>query len=247
MEIHSYTPDLVFQKASEFLINWLKLYHNIHQKTLFLLSGGSVVKIHSDLAKFINNSKLNFDFLAFAQVDERKFNIQHSTFNREDINAYQIEKSGLWEVCKKKNIPYDLISQEGTLEQAAKKYNRRLQEFFEHFTYKIGVLGIGEDAHTAGLLPGYETSWNVNSQVVGYELEGLFRQRITITPKALLQLDQAIVMAAGGKKKEAIKIAVNPSNIDNIDKYPAALLQKINRVDLFTDISGLTNPPKEIK
>lgn len=240
--IHTEKNELIWNKASEFQINWLKLYHNIHQKTLFLLSGGSVVKIHSDLAKFINNSKLNFDFLAFAQVDER-----FQSGRMEDINAYQIEKSGLWEVCKKKNIPYDLISQEGTLEQAAKKYNRRLQEFFEHFTYKIGVLGIGEDAHTAGLLPGYETSWNVNSQVVGYELEGLFRQRITITPKALLQLDQAIVVVVGGKKKEAVKNVINPLNIDNFDKYPAAILQKINRVDLFTDISGLTNPSKEIK
>ncbi|MBI4990949.1 6-phosphogluconolactonase, partial [Candidatus Gottesmanbacteria bacterium] len=103
--IHVEKNNLIFRKSSDFLIKWIKLYHNIGQKTLLLLSGGSVVRLNSDVTQFIKNSDLNFDFLTFAQVDER-----FQPENQEDINAYQIEKTGLWKVCKEKNIPYYLIS-----------------------------------------------------------------------------------------------------------------------------------------
>lgn len=231
---HTEKNELIWNKASEFLANWLRLYHNIGQKTLFLLSGGSVTNLYTDLTKFINTSELNFDFLVFAQVDER-FKPPHKA----DINAHVITETRLLKVCHKKNIPYYLIPQEGTLKEAAEKYNKQLSDLFEHATYKICVLGIGEDAHTAGLLPGYKKDWNKDLYTVGYRNNGRFSQRITVTPEVLYDLDQAIVVAVGEKKKEAIKSALNPLNIDNTGKYPAAILQKMEKVDLFTDITNL--------
>lgn len=256
--IHTEKSELIWDKASEFLINWLRLYHNIGQKTLLLLSGGSVTRLYSDLAQFINTSDLNFDFLAIGQVDERFKPEQPGGFkSTKEINAEFIRETGLWQVCQKKNIPYNFPHQEGTLEEAAKKYNKQLSDLFEHFPYKIGVLGIGEDSHTAGLLPGYERVWNIDKYIIGYNLgqnnpRGLFcqhkfKQRISVTPRALRQLDHTIVVAVGEKKKEAIDNVINPLNIDNFDKYPAAILQKIKKVDLFTDILDLTKFPKGIK
>lgn len=247
--IHNIKSKLIWNKASEFIIDWLKLYHNIGQKTLLLLSGGSATKLYPAVAEFIKTSELDFGYLVIGQVDERKFNSQQSTVNREDTNAYQIEKTGLWEACRLKNISYYLVSQEGTLEDAAEKYNRQMEEFFKDYTYKIGVLGIGEDAHTAGLLPGYQNVWNNNQFVVGYDIQPgqdkamalsclkTFRRRITATPFALKQLDQAVIVATGAKKKWAIEKVLDPGSLEDFDKYPAAVLQKIKKADLFTDFA----------
>lgn len=228
--IHEEKNRLIWEKASEFIINWLKLYHNIGQKTLLLLSGGSMVKIYYDLAKFIKNSELNFDFLALGQIDER-----FQPENNEDINAGTIGRTGLWEVCKKKNISHHLISQTGLLEGAADKYDQQISKIFEQSVYKIGILGIGEDGHTAGLLPGFQSNWDINKFAVGFANDSKFKERISLTPKALIQFDQTIVVAVGEKKRSAIREILDSKNADNFNKFPAALLQKCKKVDLFTD------------
>lgn len=235
--LHKKDPKTIWSKASEFLIKSLKDHEN--EKIFLLLSGGSAVKLYERIAKY----ELRSTNLAFAQVDER-----FQPESKEDINAYQIEKTGLWKVCGEKNIPYYLVPQEGTLEQAAGKYNSTLKDLFEHFPYKIGVLGIGEDCHIAGLIPRYKASWNKDKLVAGYEIDHgqssakaelchrNFRKRISVTPRVLEKLDRAIVVALGEKKKWAIENALSEANIDNLNKYPAAILQKIKKVDLFTDV-----------
>ena len=67
--IDKYKSSEVFQRANELLINYIKLYHNITQKTLLLLSGGSAVELYKPLAKFIRESDLDWKFLKIAQVD----------------------------------------------------------------------------------------------------------------------------------------------------------------------------------
>lgn len=247
MTVHVESEEIIWQKAFKFLINWLSFYHNIGQKTLLLLSGGSVVEIYHDLAKFINTSDLNFSFLAFAQIDERFFGKKQRTDNKEQINAEIIRKTGLWETCDKRKIPYYLVPQEGTLIEAVGNYDKQIEKLFKQFTYKIGLLGIGKDGHTAGLLPGYESIWTKNQLVVGYKVDNgqnilrakfcqQFKERVSITPKSLTLMDQAIIVAVGEKKRSVIREILDPININNINKYPGALLQKIKKVDLFTNI-----------
>ncbi len=251
IKIHNESVEKIWHKASEFLINWIHLYHNITQKTLLLLSGGSCVNIYKELAKFLSTSELDFDYLAIAQVDER-FQPKQITDNRQqttknDINAEVIKETGLWEICSKRNIPYYLVSQEGILEQSAEQYNKIIEKLFKEYVYKVAILGIGEDGHTAGLLPGYEKVWNKDKLVVGYEVDSgqnsaraefcqkNFKERISLTPKALQQLDQAIIVAVGEKKKRAIIKAFNERNSNKMNEIPAVLIQKIPKVDLFTD------------
>ncbi len=231
---------MVFDKAAEFLLAAIHDQLKTGSKVLLLLSGGSAVKLYKIITYHL--SLISYNNLAIAQLDER-----FQPVNNNDANANSIGKTGLWKVCKKRNIPYYLVSQEGTLKESAEKYDQTISKLFKEYTYKLAVLGIGEDAHTAGLLPGYEKIWNVDSFIVGYKLKGngqnglrdlicpeMFKQRITITPKALAQLDQAIVVAVGEKKREALR-KINYVKIKDINKYPAAILQKIKKVDLFTD------------
>lgn len=249
--LHTLKGSDIWQKSSDCLLELLGTYKK--NKVLLLLSGGSVVNLYKKLAEYLQSVDIKENSLVFAQVDERFqpgsnnpiIKLSNNQVSNENINSIQIGKTGLWEACRKKNIPYYLIPQEGTLDEAANNYNETLKNLFEHFSYKIGVLGIGEDGHTAGLLPGFEKFWNTQKYVVGYELgqnnpRGLsgqqnLRQRITVTPKALWQLDHAIIVAGGEKKREALE-KIKDMRIKDMNKYPAVILRKIKKVDLFTDI-----------
>lgn len=223
----------IYKKASEFIINWLRLYHNITQKALVLLSGGSAVQIYKDLANFIDKSELDFSFLAFAQIDER-----FQPDKEKDVNAYQIEKTGLCKVCEKKRIPYYLISQAGSLQESAKEYNKILIKLFQEYTYKIAILGIGEDGHTAGLLPGFQKLWDVKKLIVGYKNDGEFNQRISMTLEALKQVDQAIVVANRMRKRRVIKNLLDDKFYPELDSFPASIIRSIQKSDLFFSVQN---------
>lgn len=261
--LHSYPIKEVWFKASQRLIEIVSASIEKRKRTLLFLSGGSVVRMYNRLADHLEGKS---SLIIFAQVDER-FKPEH----QDDINAYQIAKTGLWQVCKKRNIPFYTVSQKGTLQSATAKYNQTISKIFRKAppprwqaesrvktrekamtprmaewtprmvgrqdTYKIAIFGIGPDAHTAGLAPGYKSVWNVNTYVVGYENDGLFKNRITLTPLVIERLDYAIIVAEGEKKRRAISSAMKKGNLKKLNQYPAAIIQRIKKVDLFTDLA----------
>lgn len=224
IRIYRFSETEIWQEANKRLIDTLKQNPDSGKKTLLLLSGGSCVNLYTYLSDYLCHPEfISGTILSIAQVDER-----FQPENREDINARAIKKAGF-------QVPYYIVSQEGSVEKAAEEYNRTIEDLWKKCDCKIAVLGIGEDCHTAGLIPGYEKDWKIDRFVVGYSLTAgqKFKQRITVTPKLLTQLDYALIVAAGLKKKEAIKNALKKENLENLNKYPAAIIQKIPKADLF--------------
>src|SRR3989338_6728652 len=141
---------------------------SLKKKALIFLSGGSCVNLYAKLADWLAGQKDFGGNLTFAQADERfqpgdqvesrKYNVV-SRLNK-NINSDAIGESGLWEMCKKLRIPFHLVSQKGALNEAADEYNQTVEQLLNEHDYKIAVLGIGEDGHTAGLLPGYQLHQN---------------------------------------------------------------------------------------
>lgn len=246
IKIKTYQLNQVWEEAGEKLTETLEKNKN----TLLLLSGGSAVGMYGKLAEFLRGYGGK---IAVGQVDERfqpggESGIRNKELGKNiDINANAIWRTGLWEVCEERKIPYFTISQEGTVEEAARIYNATMQECMNEYTYKMAVLGIGEDGHTAGLIHGYSRLWDGERWVVGYKLnqsrimnqelriKDRFRQRITITPKALRELDYALVAAVGEEKKRALEKIVKDIKDANIDKTSGILIREIQTVDLFTD------------
>ncbi len=227
---YNYSQKKIYSQAGKKLIKLISQSLCEKKKTLLFLSGGSNANLYGYLAGYLNHYELPLLFIA--QIDER-FQPNQAL----EINAEQIRKTGLWKVCGEKGIPYYIISQKGSVETASKEYRKTIEDLWEKLDYIIAVLGIGEDCHTAGLIPGYEKDWNTDSYVVGYDLKlGKFRKRITITPKLMEKFDYALIVAKGAKKKEAIKNALKKENLQNLNKYPAVIIQKIPKLDLFTDI-----------
>src|SRR3989338_3588527 len=134
--LFKYSGTNIYFQAAKKLIDVLSRSLRERKKTLLLLSGGSVIALYLKLAKFTQ--------LKIAQVDER-----FQPENKDDVNAEAIAKTGFL-------LPYYKVRQDTTLAEAARGYDNEISKLMEWADYKVAVLGIGEDCHTAGLIPGYK-------------------------------------------------------------------------------------------
>lgn len=248
MKINTFSRSKLFPELAARIEREVKENITMHNVLLFL-SGGSCVKLYPYLAKsiltlFRNSEDDDIQNLTILQVDER-----FQPGKKEDTNAFQIEKTGLWKACLKAQVEYYMISQERSLEDSTDYYNDTIKKFnisrMPQFDksgnqrkkqmYQIGVFGIGEDGHTAGLLPGYKSSWDGETCCyVGYENSGSFKKRITLTPSSIKKMDVAFILASGKKKKKVLK-KLKSSRKANTDAFPALVLLDIPQIEVFTD------------
>src|SRR3989344_1432460 len=200
----SATINEIWEQSAKILSGKLEEAGRADKKVLVLLSGGSAISIFQWLCDYFPNLAIRADNIAFGQIDERFQPVDQS-----EINSYAIEKSGLTELLTSKNIPFYKIPQTGTFREAAFNYDKLLTKLFGNFDYKIAVLGIGRDGHTAGLLRGYKREWDKDMMVTGYENRGEFKYRITITPKVFRMLDYGLITVSGIDKKEMVERILN--------------------------------------
>ncbi len=267
MHVYTYSIERLFVKAANRLRRMLS-NDELHEHSILLLfSGGSAVRLYPYLVDWIKEhpSRSFQRKLAVGQADERFFGgdkgnrpaVAKAMAGKGDrgrnknINAEVIGKTGLWDVCREKGIACHLISQSesnsaeaGTMEESSSEYNQTISDLWKSASKKIAVLGIGEDGHTAGLLPGYQKQWDVDQLVVGYTHNGQFPQRISLTPKALRSLDYALVVAAGESKRPVLNRLQSLQRSDlsrkgqtfvDLDRFPVGILPEMKEVEIFTD------------
>ncbi|OGG32825.1 hypothetical protein A3G68_03360 [Candidatus Gottesmanbacteria bacterium RIFCSPLOWO2_12_FULL_42_10] len=210
----------IWHKAADIISEKIDAVIASSQKTLLLLSAGSAVNIYPLFAEKLKNLSKKPHFLTIAQADER-----FQPENKEDINAYQIEKSGL---------TFYAVDQKGTMEESAQKYNQTISKLYKNTDFRIAILGIGDDGHTVGLLPGYRKLWDKDTFAVGYENKGRFPQRITLTPKAFQQCNFAVVCLAGKTKKQVLWKLERESE-EGLNIFPASILYSIPEAVVLAD------------
>ena len=90
-------------------------------------------------------------------------------------------------------------------------------------------MGIGADGHTAGIAPNRNDFTNPifgdKSSLVSYfdDKNESFKQRITLTFKALEQMDTLIVIALGEEKKKALE---QMFTLGSLEEIPARFLNQ---------------------
>jgi 6-phosphogluconolactonase/glucosamine-6-phosphate isomerase/deaminase len=95
----------------------------------------------------------------------------------------------------------------------------------------IGQFGLGNDGHTAGILPGSPAVHTIEPAVIGYEWTDY--TRMTLTPTALARLSSAYVLALGNGKEQALERL--KKNNEPVDELPAVLLYEIPEVYVYNN------------
>ena len=196
---------------------------------LVLLSGGSAIASYSLLANRIRSGEIKN--VKIGLVDERYGEPNHPNSNAKAIEA----QTGLWSACQQAGIEYRTILQGEPMIKEVKEYEDWLSRAMEACPVRFGVLGIGLDGHTAGILPQpreeFDQLFQTDKLVVGYDSKAKFSQRITLTPHAIRQFTHTLLLAGDGKK-QAFDIAAN-INPDHLHNTPAAIIQHLPEVQVY--------------
>ena len=188
------------------------------KRVLLFLSGGSSVPIEVLVSKKIKwfPSKR----LTITLADER-----YGFVNHVNSNWYKLKKSGFY--FKRSNqVPFLYGKNFAT---TTKEANSLIENEIKNSDYRIGVFGVGEDGHTAGIMPHSEALF-IDKMVCSYEYSDF--DRITITPLAIGSINEAFVYAYGKNKYNVLN---NLKKDISIEEEPAQVLKKVPLLTIFTD------------
>jgi 6-phosphogluconolactonase len=128
------------------------------------------------------------------------------------------------------------VPADGTPEDAARRYERHLQEAYGATTldpqrplFDITLLGLGADGHTASLLPG-EPVLNERKRWVAAVSHGRPEVRITMT-YPVIESSRHVAFLVAGKEKAAIFGAIRAGN----SGVPAAQVRPVGELVWFVD------------
>ncbi len=202
-----------------------------HPDVLLLLSGGSATNLYTILAQW--PLKLPQRILV-GQVDER-YGIEP---NHANANWPGIVQTGITTALRPQEAKPILTGK--TLEETVAEYEAWLKvSFDDKAVYKLAVLGMGEDGHIAGILPNADSqafARNFEASealVVGYESGDQYGLRVTLTPGALLKLDEALVIATS-PTKQSILSELDQSPPPPLHHLPATILRDLPNACIIT-------------
>jgi 6-phosphogluconolactonase len=172
-----------------------------------LVSGGSTP---APLYKALADSDLPWAKVTIGLVDERWVDITHDKSNEAFINStLHRDKAG-------KASLVGLKSTADSAQQGLAAAEQRISDIDR--PYNLLVLGMGEDGHTASLFPnakGLDEALDPDNPALCAAITahksavtGDFTERMTLTPRALLQAQNIILLITGNGKKAVYRKAI---------------------------------------
>ncbi|MEO8581375.1 MAG: 6-phosphogluconolactonase [Patescibacteria group bacterium] len=242
--IHTFpTETLVYDTAqyiADFLVEKLK-----KDSVLLLLSGGSAITMYEKMFEILIEKTIDLHNLSVSLFDER-FVSQNSL----DSNELQLRNAGVITQLMDREaswIPYLNSEQEENGKQVAQRVTQALTRELSLGKQLIILAGMGDDGHTAGLLPVQQDSPNRSrlfdtDQFVAYyqvdssDSNNPFSYRLTATPALIKEAHHVFLYTAGEKKRPALQHFMNQDG--PIHRYPViSLLASQQPVEVLTDIT----------
>ncbi len=201
-------------------------------RTIIALSGGSTPKpLYELLAQEPFLSRLPWDRVHWILGDERfvppsdpasNYGMARAAFLSHvpvpPQNLHPVETDGV------------------TLDEAARRYEKMLQGLYGTDTLEPGhplltltLLGLGEDGHTASLLPG-EPVLKVRDRWVAPVPKGRTEERVTLTYPALDSSHVVAFLVSGEGKRE-----IFDKILSGDDSFPASHIRPVGEVIWFAD------------
>ncbi|GEM_PF-6718456 len=141
-----------------------------------------------------------------------------------DSTEYLLREQGIKEYADKNCIETHKILKGKDLIETGEIYAKEIGELFKKFTKRVGLMGVGANLHTGGIFP-YSLAAKSPELAVGETVEDKFKERVTITLKALGEFTNFVILMFGREKKEALKIMLDEGQND-MQKYPAIFYRK---------------------
>lgn len=213
------------EEVARFLANSLLEKLKAGKKILFFATGGSSIAVCVSAADILR-TELDASLLqnlTITLTDERYGEVGHQDSNWEQLTSRGLTSGN---IVYAKSIPV-LVGKD--FHNTILKFDNSVEEIMQTSDYKIGLFGVGKDGHTAGILP---ESISVSSEdfVCGYETPTFFR--ITITPKTIENLDEAVVFMQGEEKWNVLEDLEHEIDVST---QPAQVLKKVPLLNIFTD------------
>lgn len=194
------------------------------KKVLWLTSGGSNIAVTVVIMAGLTLQES--EGVTIGLIDERYVPVGHL-----DSNWQQLVNAG---IDTKSATVLQVLYEDLSLAATAERYDTCLEKAFSDADVILGLLGIGTDGHTAGILPGSSAADKTDQYVCGYQTK--VYDRITITPHALVHFTAAYTLAFGEAKKSAIQELINKTV--PIATQPAQILKNIKESYIFSDQIG---------
>lgn len=180
------------------------VYELVTPKTTIYLSGGKTPKkLYAAFAQ-----EEIFSPGAVGVVDERYGEPFHAK-----SNELMFKETELLRYLQIRGIPfYPMLQAHIAREQVAQLYDEQVRSLHALFPQSVALLGIGTDAHTAGIAPNTASFKNpVFSQEQKHAFVSSFTdpkrfygQRVTMTFLGLAMIDVLVLLVFGDDKKEAL-------------------------------------------
>jgi 6-phosphogluconolactonase len=202
------------------------------------LSGGSTPKaLYALLASDEFRDRFPWRGVSWYWGDERFVPYDHPDSNYRMTREAMLDKAPV----PPENI--HPIPTDGSPENAARRYERTLQESYGAATldparplFDVTLLGLGPDGHTASLLPG-ESVLEERKRWVAAVSHGRPEIRITMTYPAI-ESSRRVAFLVAGKEKAAIFSAIRTGN----NQVPAARVRPVGDLVWFVDQAAASPP-----
>ena len=194
------------------------------EKILWLISGGSAIEIAVEVANRFGSTDIeNIANLTVSLIDERYGPVSHQDSNWQQLKdaGFNVNDANLQPVLKNKDI-----------ERTAKDYARFIGQAFEECDYKICLVGIGADGHTFGIKP-HSPATNSDGLVCAYAWDDYVR--LTLTPKAIDELDEIVAYVVGEEKH---KVLDDLTKSISPEDQPAQYLKSASKLTIYNDYKG---------
>lgn len=217
----SKNADELSEKVAAWLVNEINTtLKKQDQFTIALAGGNTPKKLYSLLASDRYKDKIDWTRMHFFWGDERFVPFEDEKNNAKMAHEVLLDKVPV----DKKNIHVmQTIGPEP--EESAAEYEKLLHSYFDEkpHTFDLVLLGLGNDAHTLSLFPGYPLVAENKKWVTAFYLDEQKMYRITLTAPVVNMAGKVAFLVSGGDKAAALYHVRGSEHDPSL--YPAQIIQ----------------------
>lgn len=213
-------PEELSQKVADWMVQYIQTRLEHQDRFTLALSGGQTpTRLYQLLASAAYRDRIPWQKLHFFWGDER-----YVPFDDQRNNARMAFENLLYHVPVLSDQVH-IIRTDIDPGDAATEYEKLLHRYFDKqdFSFDLVLLGLGDNAHTLSLFPGYENIYEKEKWVISFYLAAQEMTRITLTTPVINRSASIVFLVCGADKAMPVYKVLYGHH--EPDLYPAQLIQ----------------------